>query len=235
MNQDMLILMGAAATLGLVHTILGPDHYLPFIALSRARRWSAGKTAAITALCGLGHVVGSVVLGLVGIAAGVTLNRLEFIEGARGEIAAWLLVAFGLMYGTWGVVQAVRNRPHTHRHAHADGTLHAHEHNHKHAHAHVHEQSARRATAWTLFVVFVLGPCEPLIPLLMFPSVALGPAATAIVAAVFGLVTIATMTAVVMLSSFGLRLLPSQKAGRYGHAVAGAVITLCGIAIHLGL
>jgi len=234
MNQDMIVLIGAAATLGLVHTILGPDHYLPFIALSRARRWSAGKTAAITALCGLGHVVGSVVLGLVGIAAGVTLNRLEFIEGARGEIAAWLLVAFGLMYGTWGVVQAVRNRPHTHRHVHADGTLHAHEHNHKHTHAHVHEQSARRATAWTLFVVFVLGPCEPLIPLLMFPSAALGPAATAIVAAVFGLVTIATMTAVVMLSSFGLRLLPPQKAGRYSHAVAGAVITLCGIAIHLG-
>jgi len=235
MNQDMIVLIGAAATLGLVHTILGPDHYLPFIALSRARRWSAGKTAAITALCGLGHVIGSVALGLVGIAAGITLNRLEFIEGARGEIAAWLLVAFGLMYGTWGVVQAVRNRPHTHRHVHADGTLHAHEHKHKHEHAHVHEQSARRATAWTLFVVFVLGPCEPLIPLLMFPSVALGPAATAIVAAVFGVVTIATMTAVVMLSSFGLRLIPSQKAGRYGHAVAGAVITLCGIAIHLGL
>jgi nickel/cobalt exporter len=235
MNQDMIVLMGAAATLGLVHTILGPDHYLPFIALSRARRWSAGKTAAITALCGLGHVIGSVALGLVGIAAGITLNRLEFIEGTRGEIAAWLLVAFGLMYGTWGVVQAVRNRPHTHRHVHADGTLHAHEHKHKHEHAHVHEQTARRATAWTLFVVFVLGPCEPLIPLLMFPSVALGPAATAIVAAVFGVVTIATMTAVVMLSSFGLRLIPSQKAGRYGHAVAGAVITLCGIAIHLGL
>jgi sulfite exporter TauE/SafE len=235
MNQEMIVLMGAAATLGLVHTILGPDHYLPFIALSRARRWSAGKTAAITALCGLGHVIGSVALGLVGIAAGITLNRLEFIEGARGEIAAWLLVAFGLMYGTWGMVQAVRNRPHTHRHVHANGTLHAHEHKHKREHAHVHEQSARGATAWTLFVVFVLGPCEPLIPLLMFPSAALGPAATAIVAAVFGLVTIATMTAVVMLSSFGLRPLPSQKAGRYGHAVAGAVIALCGIAIHLGL
>jgi sulfite exporter TauE/SafE len=180
-------------------------------------------------------VIGSVALGLVGIAAGITLNRLEFIEGARGEIAAWLLVAFGLMYGTWGMVQAVRNRPHTHRHVHANGTLHAHEHKHKREHAHVHEQSARGATAWTLFVVFVLGPCEPLIPLLMFPSAALGPAATAIVAAVFGLVTIATMTAVVMLSSFGLRPLPSQKAGRYGHAVAGAVIALCGIAIHLGL
>jgi sulfite exporter TauE/SafE len=235
MNQDMIVLMGAAATLGLVHTILGPDHYLPFIALSRARQWSARKTAAITALCGLGHVVGSVALGLVGIAAGVTLSRLEFIEGARGEIAAWLLVAFGLTYGTWGVIRAVRNRPHTHRHIHANGTFHVHEHKHQYDHAHVHEHGARRATAWTLFIFFVLGPCEPLIPLLMFPAATHGPAATVFVAAVFGLVTIATMTAVVMLSSFGLRLLPSQTTGRYGHAVAGAVITLCGIAIHLGL
>jgi ABC-type nickel/cobalt efflux system permease component RcnA len=235
MNQEMIVLFGAAATLGLVHTVLGPDHYLPFIALARARRWSAGKTAAITALCGLGHVAGSVALGLVGIAAGVTIKRLEFIESARGEVAAWLLVAFGLTYGTWGLVRAVRNRPHTHAHLHADGMRHEHEHTHANDHAHVHENSARNATAWTLFVVFVLGPCEPLIPLLMFPAATNGLVAAMMVAAVFGAVTIATMTAVVLLSSFGLRYLPVQKVGRYGHAIAGAVIALSGVAIQLGL
>jgi sulfite exporter TauE/SafE len=231
----MIALLSAAATIGLVHTLLGPDHYLPFVALAKARRWSTGKTAAITALCGLGHVGGSVVLGMVGIAAGITLNRLEFVEGARGEIAAWLLVAFGLTYGTWGVLRAVRNRPHTHRHIHSDGTLHVHEHKHQRDHAHLHDQEARGATAWTLFIFFVLGPCEPLIPLLMFPAATHSPAATAAVAAVFGLVTIATMLTVVVLSLYGLHLLPTQKAGRYAHAVAGAVIAMCGIAIHLGL
>jgi nickel/cobalt exporter len=235
MTQDMLVLLGAAATVGLVHTILGPDHYLPFIALARARRWSAARTAVITMLCGVGHVAGSVVLGLVGIAAGITLTRLEFIEGARGDIAAWLLVAFGLTYGTWGVVRAVRKRPHTHRHFHTDGTRHEHVHTHEHDHAHIHEHSARSATAWTLFIVFVLGPCEPLIPLLMFPAAAHNLASVALVAGVFGIVTIATMTSVVMASYFGLSRLPSQTAGRYGHAVAGAVIALCGFAIHLGL
>lgn len=235
MNQDAVVLLTAAVTLGVVHTVLGPDHYLPFVALSRARKWSARKTAAITALCGVGHVLGSVALGMVGIAAGITLNRLQFIEGARGEIAAWLLIAFGVTYGAWGLIRAVRDRPHTHRHVHADGTYHAHEHRHRHDHAHVHEDTARRATAWTLFVVFVLGPCEPLIPLLMFPAAAHGPGVTAGVAAVFGLATVATMTAVVMLSSFGLAFVPLQRAGRYGHAVAGAVITLCGVAIQFGL
>ena len=93
----------------------------------------------------------------------------------------------------------------------------------------------RRATAWTLFVVFVLGPCEPLIPLLMFPAATHGPASALMVAAVFGVVTMATMTAVVLLSTFGLHYLPFQTAGRYGHAVAGAVIVLRGFAIRLGL
>lgn len=235
MNQDMIVLLGAAVTVALVHTILGPDHYLPFIALSRARRWSAAKTAAITALCGVGHVGGSVVLGLVGIAAGITLQRLENIESVRGDVAAWLLVGFGLVYGAWGVVRAVRNRPHTHVHFHADGSHHAHEHTHAKDHAHVHEDSQRSATAWTLFIVFVLGPCEPLIPLLMYPAATQGPAATAMVAGVFGVATITTMLAVVLLSTFGLRRLPFQTLGRYGHAIAGAVITLCGVAIHLGL
>ncbi len=235
MTQDMIVLFGAAATLGVVHTILGPDHYLPFIALSQARRWTAARTAAITALCGLGHVASSIALGLVGIAAGVTLNRLEFIQGARGEVAAWLLVAFGMTYGTWGIVRAARNRPHTHAHDHADGSRHVHEHTHAFDHAHVHENRARRVTAWTLFVVFVLGPCEPLIPLLMFPAAAHGPASAVMVAVVYGIVTITTMTAVVLLSTFGLRYLPFRTAGRYGHAVAGAVIALSGIAIRLGL
>ena len=83
--------------------------------------------------------------------------------------------------------------------------------------------------------MFVLGPCEPLIPLLMFPAAAHGHTAVTAVALVFGAVTIVTMTTVVMLSTLGLRSLPSTPSGRYGHAVAGAVILLCGVAIQLGL
>jgi len=235
MSQELSILLGAAATIGLVHTLLGPDHYLPFVALSRARGWSIARTVWVTVLCGAGHVAGSVVLGLVGIVAGITLSRLEYIESARGEIAAWLLIAFGLVYGTWGVVRAVRKKPHTHAHAHADGTKHVHEHIHASDHTHVHENTGRNLTSWSLFVFFVLGPCEPLIPLLMFPSAARSPAAVALVAAVFGVVTIATMVCVVLVSVRGLELIPSKKTGRYGHAVAGAVILLCGLAIQLGL
>ena len=60
MSNELLIMIAAAATLALVHTLLGPDHYLPFVALARARGWTARKTAAVTALCGVGHVAGAV-------------------------------------------------------------------------------------------------------------------------------------------------------------------------------
>ena len=77
MNTEIMILCGTAATLGLVHTLLGPDHYLPFVVMSRARKWSAVRTAWITFACGLGHVLSSVVLGLVGIAFGIAVMKLE--------------------------------------------------------------------------------------------------------------------------------------------------------------
>ncbi|MDB4582328.1 hypothetical protein N9164_04185 [Draconibacterium sp.] len=65
MNQNILIL--TAASLGFVHTVLGPDHYIPFIALSKARNWSLPKTLGVTALCGIGHVLGSIAIGLIGV------------------------------------------------------------------------------------------------------------------------------------------------------------------------
>jgi nickel/cobalt exporter len=235
MNHGLYVLLGTAATIGFVHTLLGPDHYLPFVALSKARRWSIARTLWVTVLCGVGHVAGSVVLGLIGIAAGITISSLELVESTRGEIAAWLLIAFGLVYGTWGVVRAARGKPHTHVHVHADGMRHVHEHTHANGHTHVHEDAGGGLTAWTVFIVFVLGPCEPLIPLLMFPAAARSPVAVALVAAVFSVVTITTMACLVWLSVRGLALVPSVKVGRYAHAVAGAVILLCGIAIQLGL
>lgn len=235
MSDSAILLLGTAATIGFVHTIIGPDHYLPFIAMSKARNWTVRKTLWITSLCGVGHVAGSVILGLVGIAAGITLNRLEVFESARGEIAAWLLMAFGLVYGAWGVVNLVRRKPHTHVHTHADGTKHEHTHSHVRDHSHPHDNKKKSLTPWVLFTVFVLGPCEPLIPLLMFPAAAESWLVVAAVAVVFSVVTIATMTAAVALSFYGVRLVRLERLGRYSHVVAGAVVFLCGFAIQMGL
>ena len=77
-----MILTATAASIGFLHTLFGPDHYIPFIVMAKARSWSLKKTTAITFLCGLGHILSSVVLGFMGIALGVAVSELPAAEAA---------------------------------------------------------------------------------------------------------------------------------------------------------
>jgi nickel/cobalt transporter (NicO) family protein len=235
MEIDLGLLLLTAASIGFIHTLLGPDHYLPFVAMSAARGWTERRTLWITAFCGLGHVLGSVVIGLVGIGIGISLTRLQSFEGIRGNVAAWLLAGFGLAYMAWGLKKAWRSKPHTHEHVHPDGTLHRHEHGHEggHLHPHVDAARAKSITPWALFVIFVLGPCEPLIPLVMYPAAKHSLSGLLVVVLAFGAVTIGTMLSVVSLALKGLKHLPLESAERYSHALAGAALCLCGLGIVL--
>ncbi len=254
MGHDSLLLAVTAASIGLVHTLMGPDHYLPFIVLSRARGWSRRKTSWITLLCGLGHVGSSVALGLLGIGLGLAVGRLEAVEAWRGSVAAWLLIAVGLVYSAWGLHRALRRRGHTHfhfpvgrrlqavkhlqdhehgvAHVHPDASLHHHHPEHRAGHPD-HPERGVALTPWVLFVVFVLGPCEPLIPLVMYPAAVASWSGVALVTGVFAATTLAAMLAVVWLGSAGLDLLPLGRLERYSHALAGAAILLSGLGIEL--
>jgi len=244
MASETGLLLLTAASIGVVHTLLGPDHYLPFVALARSRAWSLKRTVAVTALCGVGHVAGSIALGFLGLALGWAVSGLVDFEALRGALAGWLLLGFGLAYTAWGVRRALRGRPHAHAHAHADGTLHVHPHHHREAgHAHPHDARAPGETGlravlgpWTLFVIFVLGPCEPLIPLLMYPAAGGSWGGVAAVAGVFAFATIATMLTVVVVGALGLaRLRLGAGAERWAHAAAGVALAACGLAVTLGL
>lgn len=238
MNKEIFVLCVTAASIGFFHTLFGPDHYLPFIVMSKARGWSASKTAVVTLLCGVGHIMSSVVLGFIGIAFGIAVMKLEALEAFRGNLAAWALIGFGLAYFAWGLRRAIRSKPHNHSHVHAEEDLHPHDHKHSHTggHSHVHEAEGRSITPWILFTIFVLGPCEPLIPILMYPAAKSSLSGLFLVTAVFGGVTILTMFTIVMVTSWGVSFAPLGKLERYTHALAGATIFLSGLAIQvLGL
>ncbi len=226
-------LVAAAIGVAVVHTALGPDHYLPFVMLARARRWSLPRTLLITLMCGIAHVVSSVVLGGVGVAAGVAIGHLEIVEGTRGDLAAWALVAFGVAYAAWGIRVALRTQkglePHTH-----GGHVHLHAHG-DHVHTHP-DEPGRTTTFWALFIVFVLGPCEPLIPLFMVPASRGAWSTAAAVALVFGAVTVAAMLVIVALGWAGVSRLRLGALERWAHALAGGTLVLAGLAvIFLGL
>ncbi|MDP2921498.1 MAG: hypothetical protein Q8O12_03925, partial [Candidatus Omnitrophota bacterium] len=86
------------------------------------------------------------------------------------------------------------------------------------------------------FTIFVFGPCEPLIPILMYPAAKNNSIGVALVAVIFGAITILTMLTIVMASYFGLKLVNFGRMEKYSHAFAGASIFLCGVAVQfLGL
>ena len=230
------LLLYTAATIAVLHTVLGPDHYLVFTAMGKAQDWSLAKTLRITALCGAGHVASSLLIGLAGILLGTQLATLMQIEGVRGSLAGYVLLAFGLVYFAWGLKKAGRGHVHSHVHVHED-VVHEHEHDHRRDHAHVHKNGVQNSiTPWAMFIIFVLGPCEALIPLFMYPAAKTSAGLVIAVAIVFSVFTLATMMACVAVTSIGLERFRLPTTGRYAQAVAGASIAVCGAMISfLGL
>jgi sulfite exporter TauE/SafE len=229
--NELYLLCVSAISLGIIHTLLGPDHYLPFIVLSRARNWSLSKTMWITLFSGIGHVGSSVLIGIAGIALGISLNKLQTIEASRGTIVAWMLIAFGLIYSIYGVFKYFHHGSHFHMPAflkpksirkleHGEDII-----------QNIEEKGTNKITPWILFLIFVFGPCEVLIPLLIFPAAEKNMFGVILVSIVFGLATIFTMMSVVYLGYKGFSFINLKGSERYIHLFAGLVILFSGIGI----
>jgi ABC-type nickel/cobalt efflux system permease component RcnA len=223
------VLALAAMGVGALHT-LAPDHWVPFAALARARGWSRGRTARITAACGFGHVTVSALLGVLALYFGLEMLRLV---GERMEaIAGLLLIGFGLAYGLVGLRRAVRS----HAHGHDRGHVHGHGHAHHHRHVHVgggHTHGAHdidRLTPWTLFLLFSADPCVAVIPIL-FAAAPLGVWQTVFVVGAYELATIATMVVLVLPARAAAARLRAPWTVRFGDATAGAVIASVGVLV----
>src|SRR5690606_16833579 len=97
MNSAALSTIAAFGfTVAFFHAAI-PTHWLPFVLVARARNWSRGKTLAVTAFAGLGHVGLTTLLGL-GIAwFGFQLD--EELGEAFPWLAGGVLIAMGAYYG----------------------------------------------------------------------------------------------------------------------------------------
>ncbi len=216
MTDGTAILILTAASAGFLHTILGADHYVPFIVMARAEKWPPAKSITVTFLAGFGHILSSLAIGFMGIFLGAAATPLWPIELMRSELALWILISFGLVYGVWGLRQAGKKK--------------------FTKHCQKEDKKSANWVSWILVTVLVLGPCEPLIPFLMCPAVSHSLSRIFLVAAVFGTVTLITMMAVVFAGVWGIKFLFLGRLERYSHALAGASISACGIAVKvLGL
>jgi nickel/cobalt transporter (NicO) family protein len=210
-------LVVAAVSIAALHA-LAPDHWVPFAALARAERWSAARTASVTALCGAGHVTASVFIGLLGAAFGIGL--FEAFGAALEGIAPYVLIGFGLAYATWGAGRMVRAR--WHRRMHEAGEPH-----HHHRHHHLEHQAA---STRALFLLFCADPCVAVIPL-MFGALSTGWAAALAVVVAYEVATIATMIALVLPARAATSAVRGAWVDRFGDVLAGAVIAVVGVVV----
>jgi sulfite exporter TauE/SafE len=225
MSSELQALIITAITIACLHTATGPDHYLPFIALSKSRAWSLPRTLLWTMICGLGHVASSVLLGLGGAAIGWSMYKLAWAEEIRGGIAAWALLIFGVIYTIWGVHRSSKNKLHKHFDIHGDGTMYVFEHDHQHP---VNRAERHKVTPWVMFIIFALGPCEPMIPLLYFPAAKNSFYGMLLLIIVYTLFTLITMVSLVLLGYYGISCLQSNQLEKHMHSLAGAALVICG-------
>ena len=199
----MATILWITASSAFLHTLLGVDHSLPFVALARSRSWSITKTLVVTAICGLIHVLGTLLLCLTALALGQTLGVVESIESFRADFAAIFLLAFGLfslLRSMNGNTQAAALGKHP-------------------------------TDFWILFLFFAFGPCEFLLPILAIEELSQSWLSFSATVAVFTTITLTTMLMTVALGMKGLDILPWTLNHRRASVLSGLAITGCGLSL----
>jgi len=208
MSNSFTILLFSTVSIAFLHS-LAPDHWVPFTMIGQAQKWSDRKLLFITFVSGIGHVLSSIILGSLGIAAGIGLSSLEKTESNRAQIAGLLIIGFGIAYAVWGLKRLRDGRHHSHIMDHHKAT-----------------------TIWALIAIFLLGPCEPLIPL-MFMAVQFGWTGIAAISISFSIATIGMMVLQAYLGFRGIKLLKAKVWAKYTHVFAGIIIAFTGAAVML--
>ena len=216
MIPDTFIIAGSAASIGFIHTILGPDHYLPLVAMAKTNGWSGAKTASYTAVCGFSHVLGTILIGLLVFLLGLAFFSIETVQSIRGNFAGWFLLLFGVFYFACGVKWVIRKKK-----MEQDNKV-----------LEAKTSFFSRCTPFALFIFFILGPCEPLIPLMSLGTESNEIFSSILLVSAFCGTTVITMLFCVMLFYYGIsRFSFFMKLEDYMHAATGLIILLCGSVI----
>ncbi|SKB68328.1 Cytochrome C biogenesis protein transmembrane region [Salegentibacter holothuriorum] len=226
METNLSVLLVAAISISVLHTLTGPDHYIPFIAIGKAKNWSLKRTIFWTITCGIGHVLSSVLLALGGVALGFSLSKLNWFEEVRGGLAGWALFLFGLVFLIIGLYQAYRNKRHKHFDVYDSGEVYVYD--HKHDGNPIMPSERKKVTPWVLLIIFLLGPCEPMIPLLTYPAILNSTSGIILITATFLFFTLLMMVLMVVLGYYGYSLIKTEFFEKYMNAIAGGTILICG-------
>lgn len=226
METEFSILLITAISVSVLHTVSGPDHYIPFIAIGKSKGWKLPRIVMWTAICGSAHVMASVLLALGGVAIGFSLSKIDGLNDVRGGLASWAIFIFGILYFIYGLYGVYKEKRHKHFDVYDDGSVYVFEHDHKQM---TYPTNRRKVTPWVLLLIFLLGPCEVLFLLLTYPAVEQSTSNMLILIGVFLTTTVSTMILVVSLMYFGFNFIKTEWLEKYIVPISGLSIAICGI------
>ena len=206
----LLSLLGGGFAAAFLHAAL-PTHWLPFVLVGRAQRWSLPKNLLAVAAAGLAHIATTAVVGSLIVAAGMALDGV--VAGLLPHLSAVLLFGFGAFY----LVKSAIRRP-----VMAGGPA-----------LDLAEPTVGHATAfWGLVAVMALSPGEVLLPIYM-SSAQEGVAALALLTLAFAVGTILGMATFTTLARAGASVLKLERWARYEGAILGVALIAIGLLVVL--
>jgi hypothetical protein len=206
----LLSLLGGGFAAAFLHAAL-PTHWLPFVLVGRAQRWTLPRGLLAVAAAGLAHIASTAVVGSLIVAAGLALD--EWIAGLLPHLSAVLLFAFGGFY----LIKSAIRRPIL-----AGGPV-----------LELTEPTVSHSAAfWGLVAVMALSPGEVLLPIYM-SSAQEGVMALALLTLAFALGTILGMATFTTLARAGASILRLERWARYEGAILGAALIAIGLLVVL--
>ena len=198
-------LMVGALTISMIHAIL-PDHWLTFVLVGSAQRWSRSKIMRLVFLAGSGHVLMTTLLGIA--TASIAKGILPFLGHLEKYVPSGILMTLGLIYILLGA---------------------AHKGDYDHP---LKSGLSNKATEASLFLMLTLSPCEAMIPLFFMAST-LGWNSLLILSVVAMLGTISGMLVLTYLSLIGYKRIHFPWMEKNERTVLGVILLALGVFVLL--
>lgn len=209
----LLSLLGGGFVAAFLHAAL-PTHWLPFVLVGRAQRWTLTQTLATAAAAGLAHTVSTTIAGGLIVLAGLALNT--WIAGLLPHLSAAMLILFGAFYlarATFRSAAAAK--------ACVPGDL----------AIETPGPAVSNSTAfWGLIAMMAISPGEILLPLYL-QSATSGLPVLALLTLSFAAGTILGMTLLTALARAGASILRLERWARYEGGVLGVILIALGLLV----
>jgi hypothetical protein len=209
LEQPVLMsLLGGGFAAAFLHAAL-PTHWLPFVLVGRAQRWSLMRVLAAVAAAGVAHIVTTAAFGGLIVVAGLALDH--WIEGLLPHLSAVMLLAFGAFY----LARATLKRT-----APAGGPS-----------LDVPEPAVSDGAAFLgLVALMAVSPGEVLLPIYL-STAEQGLAALSLLTLAFAAGTVLGMAVLTTLARAGASILKLERWARYEGAVLGLALIALGLLV----